>query len=152
MWQARDWSKAELDTLTADWADGLSVSAMRDKYGRSNNSITGKVHRLNLPARPSPIRRRDSDAPPKPARAKSQARRDGRAGPATLSAPSDLKAPPQALPSAADRGRRQCQWLEGRNKPWIQCTADSLTGDSWCQKHRGIVFKAAAPVEQASAP
>jgi hypothetical protein len=75
----------------------------------------------------------------------------GGKAPSTLSAPSDIKAPPQALPSAADRARRQCQWYEGRNKPWIQCTADSLTGDSWCQEHRGIVFKTAAPAEQVGA-
>lgn len=67
-----DWDAHEgyaIACLKALWAEGLSTAEIGRRMGISKNAVTGKAHRLNLSARPSPIRR---DAAPvlKPERAK----------------------------------------------------------------------------------
>ena len=58
-----DWTSAMISMLTVFWAEGLSVREIGGRMGVSRNSIIGKVHRLGLPKRNSPIRR--PPAPPK---------------------------------------------------------------------------------------
>ena len=54
----RDWSEEEDDTLLALWERGNSISDIAIQMGnRTRNSVIGRVHRLNLPKRPSPIKR-----------------------------------------------------------------------------------------------
>ncbi len=49
----------------------------------------------------------------------------------------------QPLP-ARRISERQCQWLEGDEKPWVQCEHGALAGTSWCRKHRRIVYRSPA--------
>lgn len=58
-WPRRD---PELRRL---WAEGLSGSEIADRMKLTKNAVIGRVHRLNLPARRSPIIR-DPNAPPAP--------------------------------------------------------------------------------------
>lgn len=44
--------------LTELWDAGLSMSAIGERMHLGKNSVVGKVHRLGLPPRPSPIRPR----------------------------------------------------------------------------------------------
>lgn len=57
-----EWSVEAIDRLRALWAEGLSTAEIGRRMGISKNAVVGKAHRLNLPARPSPIRR-DPSAP-----------------------------------------------------------------------------------------
>lgn len=50
------WSAEALAALCRLWAEGVSTTEIGRRLGRSKNSVVGKAHRLNLPARPSPIR------------------------------------------------------------------------------------------------
>lgn len=50
--------------LRALWESGLSTEKIGKAMGLTKNAIVGKAHRLDLPARPSPIRR-DPDAKPR---------------------------------------------------------------------------------------
>ncbi len=52
----REWTEREIQILREEWALGLSASTIGRRLGRSTNSVIGKVHRLDLPGRPSPIR------------------------------------------------------------------------------------------------
>jgi GcrA cell cycle regulator len=56
-----DWNDETIARLRALWAEGHSTAEIGRRLGVSKNAVVGKAHRLNLPARPSPIRR---DAPP----------------------------------------------------------------------------------------
>jgi len=58
-----EWSDEVIAQLRALWADGHSTAEMGRRLGVTKNAIVGKAHRLDLPARPSPIRR-DPDAAP----------------------------------------------------------------------------------------
>jgi GcrA cell cycle regulator len=52
-----DWTEEAIATLRVLWAEGLSTAEIGRRMGISKNAVVGKAHRLNLPARPSPIRR-----------------------------------------------------------------------------------------------
>ncbi|WP_160120216.1 GcrA family cell cycle regulator [Rhodovarius lipocyclicus] len=64
-----DWTVEAIDRLRALWSEGHSTAEIGRRMGVSKNAVVGKAHRLNLPARPSPIRR-DAAMPPKPAPAR----------------------------------------------------------------------------------
>lgn len=49
------WSTEETRRLMALWDSGLSTAEIGRLMGRSKNSVIGRVHRLHLPQRPSPI-------------------------------------------------------------------------------------------------
>ena len=49
------WTDDRLEKLRKFWADGLSISQIGEALGVSRNAVAGKVHRMELPKRPSPI-------------------------------------------------------------------------------------------------
>jgi GcrA cell cycle regulator len=61
-----EWTDETIERLRALWAEGLSTAEIGRRMGISKNAVVGKAHRLNLPARPSPIRRDGSGAAPRP--------------------------------------------------------------------------------------
>jgi GcrA cell cycle regulator len=56
------WDEGTIRLLRELWAEGLSTAEIGRRLGVSKNAIVGKAHRLELEARPSPIRR-DSTKP-----------------------------------------------------------------------------------------
>jgi GcrA cell cycle regulator len=81
-----EWSEDSIGQLTALWAEGHSTAEIGRRLGVSKNAVVGKAHRLNLLARPSPIRR-GAEA--------------GAARPASPRRPSGLTLPSLAEPSCA---------------------------------------------------
>ena len=49
------WSSEQIKELTQLWLSGMSAGDISRKLNISKNAIIGKIHRLNLPQRPSPI-------------------------------------------------------------------------------------------------
>ena len=60
-----EWSDEVIGQLRGLWAEGLSTAEIGRRLGVTKNAIVGKAHRLDLPARPSPIRRDPDAAPPR---------------------------------------------------------------------------------------
>jgi GcrA cell cycle regulator len=52
-----DWTEDAIARLRALWDEGHSTAEIGRRMSVSKNAVVGKAHRLNLPARPSPIRR-----------------------------------------------------------------------------------------------
>src|SRR5690348_15391005 len=52
-----EWAEETILRLRALWDEGLSTAEIGRRLGVSKNAVVGKAHRLDLPARPSPIRR-----------------------------------------------------------------------------------------------
>lgn len=52
-----EWNDETIDRIRALWSEGHSTAEIGRRMGISKNAVVGKAHRLNLPARPSPIRR-----------------------------------------------------------------------------------------------
>ncbi len=59
------WTDQMVEDLKKMWKEGLTTGEIGRRLGVSKNSIVGKVHRLGLSGRPSPIKKK-SDTP-KPA-------------------------------------------------------------------------------------
>ncbi|HEX5325131.1 MAG TPA: GcrA family cell cycle regulator [Acetobacteraceae bacterium] len=57
-----EWTDEIILRLRALWDEGHSTAEIGRQLGMSKNAVVGKAHRLDLPARPSPIRR-DGSAP-----------------------------------------------------------------------------------------
>lgn len=61
-----EWTEERISKLKTLWTDGKSASQIAVAFGDvTRNAVIGKVHRLGLSSRPSPIRRQA--APPAPA-------------------------------------------------------------------------------------
>jgi GcrA cell cycle regulator len=59
-----DWTAEAIEALRGFWAEGHSTAEIGRRMGISKNAVVGKAHRLNLPPRPSPIRREGEGRPP----------------------------------------------------------------------------------------
>ena len=53
------WTVEMIEELKKLWAQGITTGEIGKKLGVSKNSIVGKVHRLGLSGRPSPIKKKD---------------------------------------------------------------------------------------------
>ncbi len=59
-----DWTPALIETLTQLWTEGLQTVEIGRRMNLSKNAVVGKAHRIGLPARPSPIKRKTPSARP----------------------------------------------------------------------------------------
>jgi GcrA cell cycle regulator len=50
-----EWTRAQIDELTRLWGEGLTGSQIGQRMGITKCAVLGKVHRLGLPVRGSPI-------------------------------------------------------------------------------------------------
>lgn len=56
------WTEEKIEKLRQMWEQGKTSNEIAKKLGVTKNSIVGKVHRLCLKARPSPIKNKDEKA------------------------------------------------------------------------------------------
>lgn len=56
------WTDKMVEDLCIMWKQGLTTGEIGKRLGVSKNSIVGKVHRLQLDARPSPIKKKEDIA------------------------------------------------------------------------------------------
>ena len=157
-----DWTVEAIDRLRALWAEGHSTAEIGRRMGVSKNAVVGKAHRLNLPARPSPIRR-DGVATPKPTPARRHTLPPLRAAlreplpqiaAAPLRQPAAVMtaAPPAAVPgaravAAAPRpfprvGGKSCCWPIGEpgTSGFTFCTAEAMVAKPYCPEHAAIAY------------
>ena len=92
-----EWANETILRLRALWDEGHSTAEIGRRLGLSKNAVVGKAHRLELPARPSPIRRGTGIPRPK----RPAVRRPPAAGP-TLP-PLASTRPPTPMPLAMPR-------------------------------------------------
>lgn len=59
---SEEWTPKRVSALIALWNEGLSTSEIGNRLNVTKNAVVGKVHRLGLPKRGSPIKQK-----PKPA-------------------------------------------------------------------------------------
>ncbi|MGE0415253.1 MAG: GcrA family cell cycle regulator [Acetobacteraceae bacterium] len=162
-----EWTEETITRLRALWAEGHSTAEIGRRLGVSKNAIVGKAHRLDLPARPSPIRRdpnagdsprpaptRRVDGPTLPPLASTDAPM-----PVVVAAPLPLKpASPQAEPApprpVAPAPRLQaapirpyarvitCCWPIGEpgTRNFRFCDDPSEPGKPYCGEHAKLAY------------
>lgn len=139
------WTCAQLDTIRTEWLAGTSVAEIGRMIGRPKNSVAGKIHRLGLPARPSPIiRRAGQQVAPQPARLK-KAPQTALVAPGPLSAPEIGSAGTVAAPV---RMGRSCEWVAGAKGSYVKCGAPISRG-SYCAEHAAVCYLGQGVAENA---
>ena len=155
-----DWTTEAIDRLRAFWAEGHSTAEIGRRMGISKNAVVGKAHRLQLPARPSPIRReaplarpaatgrrptlpplRVAMAPAAPAPAAAPpappARRE-----APAPAPRLAVAAPPVLRPFPRAAARSCCWPIGEpgTEGFRFCTAEAMAPKPYCAEHAALAY------------
>jgi GcrA cell cycle regulator len=62
-----EWEDEWIRQLGTLWGEGHSTAEIGRRINVTKNAVVGKAHRLNLPPRPSPIRRDGAPSLPRPA-------------------------------------------------------------------------------------
>ncbi len=92
------WTEERIEKLTKMWEGGSTASQIAEELGGvSRNAVIGKAHRLELKARPSPVKANDKADGPAPAAAKPAKT----AEPAPRAAPAQRPSAAPAVPRAA---------------------------------------------------
>jgi GcrA cell cycle regulator len=128
------WSDEENAELTRLWDTGLSSVKIAKIMGKTKNAVCGKVNRLGLPARPSPIPGRK----PPVARVPKQIEKQVIASP---KAPVMVKPQPTPMPKYTRRETR-CAWPIGDpKKPSFHFCCDPVeSGAVYCPAHESIAY------------
>ena len=157
-----DWTSALIGKLRSLWDEGLSTAAIGVRMGFSKNAVVGKAHRLNLPARPSPIRSRCDR--PKRERVSRTAIRLTTYGPPRPPSPAPISRPAPEVapsfgrpvlpprerfsltgePSRAPRNGETCCWPIGEpGRPGSGfCGDPAVRGRPYCDEHCGTAYVA----------
>jgi GcrA cell cycle regulator len=149
-----DWTPEAIERLRALWAEGHSTAEIGRRMGITKNAVVGKAHRLNLSARPSPIRREATgEAKPAAPRAPKVAVIAPRmtlpvvaaAAPApalveTRAAPAPAPVVVRSFPRLG--AARSCCWPIG--EPGTQgfrfCSAEASQGKPYCAEHAAVAY------------
>jgi len=150
-----EWSEETIVHLRALWADGHSTAEIGRRLGVSKNAVVGKAHRLDLPARPSPIRR---DGPGAGQSRPFVPRSVGPTLPPLSSAqpltalhhavvpprPRPVPVPPRVqAPPPRPYGRLvACCWPIGEpgTREFHFCDAESVPGKPYCAEHASLAY------------
>jgi GcrA cell cycle regulator len=141
--QDTDWPSDRIIRLRALWDEGHSTAEIGRRLGVSKNSVVSKSHRLDLPGRPSPIRRRE-DGAPAPQRLTTP-KREGPTLPPMTAAPIVLREPlpplraesPKPKPVALFGRVATCVFPMGepKTRDFHYCDAPTLPGGVYCEDH-----------------
>lgn len=149
-----EWTAKSIDLLRGLWAEGHSTAEIGRRMGVTKNAIVGKAHRLDLPARPSPIRKQKASGVPaaprrKPVREETPAAATKRSPPQPQHAPPlpVANAPPGPAASAQVRhfpraSLRSCCWPIGEpgQREFRFCAAEAAPGKPYCTDHVSIAY------------
>lgn len=109
------WTNDKIKQLKKLWLKGKSAVEIAKELGISKNSVIGKVHRLELPARPSPIKKKEE----RPVvRSVSNAKVTGKC-------------------RLIDLKNNTCRWPIGEpaDKDFHFCGKQTATGKPYCPEH-----------------
>ncbi|MGB0681504.1 MAG: GcrA family cell cycle regulator [Magnetovibrionaceae bacterium] len=156
-----DWNATRVNALIALWNEGISTSEIGNRLGVTKNAVVGKVHRLGLPKRQSPIRT-SSGGPAKPrAKAAKPKTRAKVASPsASPSAPHHAPTPKRSpQPSAQKRTLAEadaqavgveltdlksgmCCWPIGEpgTEEFKFCGNSAVEGRPYCEAHCEVAY------------
>ncbi|MBQ8250378.1 MAG: hypothetical protein IJY92_00515 [Alphaproteobacteria bacterium] len=117
------WTAEKIKQLKKLWLKGKSTIEIGKELGISKNAVVGKVHRLELAARPSPIKRVQ-----KPTTATKQ-----------KVVKKEIKPKKMTL---MDLKLTSCRWPIGdpKDEDFHFCGADTVTGKPYCAEHCKVAY------------
>jgi GcrA cell cycle regulator len=159
-----EWTPEVVLSLRQLWDEGHSTAEIGRRLGVSKNAVVGKAHRLDLPSRPSPIRREGGSTPRAPRRPPVPQLADivplttavvvpVRLLSETCSFP-QRTTPARANPVAQDRarfapcspgaiGNNPCCWPIGEpgGRDFRFCDSSALVGKPYCGEHAQLAYR-----------
>ncbi len=153
-----DWTAEAIACLRVLWDEGGSTAEIGRRMRISKNAVVGKVHRLGLPRRPSPIRRDGSNPPRRTATPRVR-------GPGLPPLPSVAAArpvpatspppvPPPAVVAPRPPARQPCCWPIGEpGMPGFRfCDAPAKPGKPYCAEHAAVAYVPVAARDRPDGP
>lgn len=112
------WTTEKIKQLKKLWSKGKSTVEIGRELGISKNAVVGKVHRLELNARPSPIKKE------------------------TVKKTVKKKEVKQENVSLMDLKMNSCRWPIGdpKDADFHFCGKDTVTGKPYCSEHCKIAY------------
>ena len=156
---AMAWTEKMVEDLKIMWKQGLTTGEIGKRLGVSKNSIVGKVHRLQLDARPSPIKKKDEEQENAAVAATAETK------PAAVKAKTEKKTEPrEEKPAAApqpvaekpavvrkniagdvkltDLDNHTCRWPIGdpKDENFHFCGKKVRIGQTYCEEHAALAY------------
>ena len=144
------WTEEMINDLKQMWKDGLTTNEIAKRLGVSKNSIVGKVHRLNLKARPSPIKKKEevttAETPvvkeEKEEKAKTASKKLKKVSitPVNIAKPKEAKKDQHLKLTELDN--HTCRWPLGdpRDDNFCFCGKAVRGGQTYCEEHSAIAY------------
>lgn len=145
------WTNEMIDKLRQMWKQGLTTSEIAKKIGVSKNSIVGKVHRLNLTARPSPIKKKENvvveqpvqknvEKTPKSAKPVKKVKIEPVEISPTVVQPTTVEKT-ECIP-LTELDNHTCRWPIGdpRDEGFCFCGKKVRSGQTYCEEHAAIAY------------
>jgi len=144
------WTEEAVESLKKMWDQGMTTGQIAKALNVTKNSIIGKVHRLCLTARPSPIKKNPNTV----AKSKTQNSVEGKNSQAMrtqTAAASDAgkKESAKAQPVVEETNiplvkldNHTCRWPLGdpRDDDFCFCGKRIKTGQTYCEEHAAVAY------------
>ena len=160
------WTDEMVEELKKLWKEGMTTGEIGKRLGVSKNSIVGKVHRLGLSGRPSPIKRKEDkvEEPVKKVAAEKVCKKVKEAKPVVAKVEPVVKPEPvvKKLPevsesdiceievrspvngkvTVADLDNHTCRWPIGdpKDENFHFCGRKVKLGQTYCEEHAAIAY------------
>ncbi len=144
------WTDERVEVLKKLWVEGRTASQIASELGDvTRNAVIGKVHRLGLSGRPSPIKRKTKKAEPRKATArKAQAKKVAPKQTAVIRPirpviTQDIE-PLNGGSSMMELKERMCKWPIGdpKSQEFRFCGHKVTEGLPYCEHHAMIAYQA----------
>ncbi len=144
------WSDEMINTLKDLWESGKTTSEIAKILGVSKNSIVGKVHRLNLSARPSPIKKTEEKC--KVAEVKHSGKNNNCKKHDVENADTECKCKCEKTTTTSkchhngigltELDNHTCRWPIGdpRDENFRFCGKKVKTGQTYCEEHSEVAY------------
>lgn len=154
------WTDEMVEDLRRMWKEGLTTGEIGKRLNVSKNSIVGKVHRLGLSGRPSPIKKKeDAQTEPKaketPAKQIKEPAKEAPKPAVKKETEPQVKSPapaPKAVVeprhkaghniSLTDLDNHTCRWPIGDPKDdnFHFCGKKVRIGQTYCEEHAAVAY------------
>lgn len=168
------WTDQMVEDLKKMWDEGLTTGEIGKRLGVSKNSIVGKVHRLQLVARPSPIKKKEDNAekssasapapkepktvaPATPKEEKKEPKAENKPTPAAAASASRMETIRNSVhvnhpqghhhkTMLTDLDNHTCRWPVGdpKDENFHFCGRKIKLGQTYCDEHAAIAYVKAA--------
>ena len=146
------WTLKDDSILKVMWNEGATGSQIAGKlHGRTRNAVIGRIHRLGLASRPSPIPiRRPLPIPPnkitepepEPEQTKAPVSTHDEAETVEVNPTIDREIPVKKGKKLMDLAREDCRWPEGDpgTAGFFFCGAPAFRDKSYCAEHCLVAY------------